>query len=137
MVNILVANYMVIVHYYKAVKTLLEDLSTSKVPQVSCCLQCRVFTFQVTCYVIKISVPCFTREWPRMSGNNYFPVHGCTKQCSILNYFSSTASKSLVLNSVTPSDQREEDFILGVVWRARSGARHYSGSIALSTSSGL
>ena len=70
--------------------------------------------------MIKTSVPHFTREW--MSGNNYFPVHGCTKRCSILYFFGSTASKSLVSNSVTPSDQREEDF--------------YSGSNRTSTSSG-
>ena len=73
-------------------------------------LECRVFTFQAIHHVIK-KVPRFTHEW--MFGNNYFPVHGCTKQYNILNFFGSTASKSPVSNSVTPSDQREEDYYSG------------------------
>ena len=59
--------------------------------------------------MIKASVRRFTREW--MSDNNYFPVQDCTKQCSILNFFGSTAS-SPVSNSVIALDQREV-FILG------------------------
>ena len=70
-----------------------------------------------------------TREW--MSSNNHFPVHGCTKQCSILNIFGSTASKSPVSNSVTPSDQREEDFYSG-----SSGPSTSSGSIDVESASG-
>ena len=68
MVNILAVNYRVIVHCHKAVKTLLAIfIRFSKVPQVPCCLQCRVFTFQVIYHVIKTSVPRFTHEW--MSGS--------------------------------------------------------------------
>ena len=65
-------------------------------------------------------------------GNNCFPVHGCTKQCSILNFFGSTASKSLVSNSVSPSDQQEEDFILGVVGLCSTS----NGSVDVESASG-
>ena len=62
-------------------------------------------------------------------------LHGCTKQCSILNFFGSTASKSLVSNSVTPSDQWEEDFILGVADLV-DGPSTLSGSIDVESASG-
>ena len=57
------------------------------------------------CHVLRVN--------GRISGNNYFPVHGCTKQCSILNFLGSIESKSPVSNSVTSLDQREKDFYSG------------------------
>ena len=51
---------------------------------------------------------------------------------AILNSFGSTASKSLVSNSVSPSDQQEEDFILGVVGLYSTS----SGSIDVESASG-